>query len=105
VAAGDVLLLFTDGLFEVENSRGEWFSESGLREAISRSVDLPTEGLIQAAVAAAERFAAGRPFPDDMCVVGVEITRLERSGKQASPASTQGGTDWTEEPTGGGGGR
>jgi serine phosphatase RsbU (regulator of sigma subunit) len=102
VAAGDVLLLFTDGLFEVENSRGEWFSESGLREAISRRVDLPTEDLIQAAVTAAERFAAGRPFPDDMCVVGVEVTRLERSVKYASPASAVGGQDWRAESTKGG---
>ncbi len=77
VEAGDVLLLFTDGLFEVENPSGELFSEIGLREAVARFAQLAPGALIRAAVEEAEKFASGRPFPDDMCVVGVEITRLE----------------------------
>jgi hypothetical protein len=77
VEAGDVVLLFTDGLFEVENARGELFSETGLRAAITRFAQLAPEALIRAAVEEAEKFASGRPFPDDMCVVGVEIKRLE----------------------------
>ena len=100
VAAGDVLLLFTDGLFEVENPVGEWFSEVGLREAIGRCVGLSTEALIQAAVAEAERFAEGRPFPDDLCVVGVEIARLEGSGLRSLPGGADGGIG---ESNGGGG--
>ncbi len=84
VEAGDVVLLFTDGLFEVENVRGELFSESGLRAAIARFAQLAPEALIQAAVEEAEKFASGRPFPDDMCVVAVEITRLEPAEEGAA---------------------
>jgi serine phosphatase RsbU (regulator of sigma subunit)/CheY-like chemotaxis protein len=86
VEAGDVVLLFTDGLFEVENARGELFNESGLREAIARFAKLAPEALIRAAVEAAEKFASGRPFPDDMCVVGLEITRLEPA-EDSAPAA------------------
>jgi serine phosphatase RsbU (regulator of sigma subunit) len=94
VEAGDVLLLFTDGLFEVENPSGELFSESGLREAVARFAQLAPGALIRAAVEEAEKFASGRPFPDDMCVVGVEITRLEsveEGGRRArSPGNGNG---------------
>ncbi len=90
VEAGDVVLLFTDGLFEVENARGELFSESGLREAIARFAQLAPEALIRAAVEEAEKFASGRPFPDDMCVVGVEITRLEPAEEGAAAALRRG---------------
>jgi len=90
VEAGDIVLLFTDGLFEVENARGELFSESGLREAIARFAKLAPEALIRAAVAEAEKFASGRPFPDDMCVVGVEITRLEPAEQSAAAAGRPG---------------
>jgi serine phosphatase RsbU (regulator of sigma subunit) len=76
VKAGDVLLLFTDGLFEVENSEGELFGETGLIKAVSQVVGVPPEGMIRSAVEEAEKFAAGRPFADDMCVVGVEIAHL-----------------------------
>lgn len=82
VAAGDVVLLFTDGLFEVENLEGDLLGENGLREAVRSHAHLAPEALIRAAVAEAERFASGRAFPDDMCVVGVEIKRLERAGRR-----------------------
>ena len=96
VEAGDVLLLFTDGLFEVENASGELFNESGLREAVARFAQLAPRALIRAAVEAAEKFASGRPFPDDMCVVGVEITRLESAeevGRRGNGAKGGNGKD------------
>jgi hypothetical protein len=96
VEAGDVLLLFTDGLFEVENASGELFNESGLREAVARFAQLAPRALIRAAVEEAEKFASGRPFPDDMCVVGVEITRLESAeevGRRGNGAKGGNGKD------------
>jgi serine phosphatase RsbU (regulator of sigma subunit) len=85
VKAGDVLLLFTDGLFEVENSEGELFGETGLIRAVSRAVEVPPEGMIRSAVEEAEKFAAGRPFADDMCVVGVEIAHLLEPALDGAP--------------------
>ncbi len=87
VEAGDVLLLFTDGLFEIENSQGELLNETGLRREIAGFARLSPEALIPATVEAAEKFAAGRPFPDDLCVVAVEIARLETSGERSARES------------------
>jgi serine phosphatase RsbU (regulator of sigma subunit) len=89
VEAGDVVLLFTDGLFEVENANGELFSESGLHAAVARLAQLAPEALIRAAVGEAEKFASGRPFSDDMCVLGVEIKRLEPAGTGAAASPRQ----------------
>lgn len=77
IEAGDILLLFTDGLFEIENARGELLSESGLRRAVANLTRLSPDALIPATIGEAEKFASGRPFPDDLCVVAVEIARLE----------------------------
>jgi hypothetical protein len=77
IEAGDILLLFTDGLFEIENAEGELLSEAGLRRTVANLTRLSPEALIPATISEAEKFASGRPFPDDLCVVGVEIARLE----------------------------
>jgi serine phosphatase RsbU (regulator of sigma subunit) len=85
IEAGDILLLFTDGLFEIENAQGELLSESGLRRAVANLTRLSPEALIPATIGEAERFACGRPFPDDLCVVAVEIARLEPPESRANP--------------------
>jgi len=41
VSAQDLILLFTDGLFEVENSKGEIFSEERLRDLFLQYAGLP----------------------------------------------------------------
>jgi serine phosphatase RsbU (regulator of sigma subunit) len=107
IEAGDVLLLFTDGLFEIENSRGELLNETGLRREIAGFARLSPEALIPATVEAAEKFAAGRPFPDDLCVVAVEIARLETSGERATreSRSARGIADGNGSTTGLKGGR
>lgn len=77
VREGDLILAFTDGLFEVENSNDESFNPNRLRELIQRNVDLPPSQLVHQVYAEIERFAGGQAFPDDVCLVGMEIARLE----------------------------
>ena len=77
VDAGDLVLLFTDGLFEVENQSGEIFSEERLRELILHHASLPPSELMQTVFSEIEQFANGQAFSDDVCLVGIEITRLE----------------------------
>lgn len=72
----DFILLFTDGLFEVENERAELFSEERLREVVAEHADLPPEPLVKALLGEVERFTGGTPFEDDLCVVGVHIARI-----------------------------
>jgi serine phosphatase RsbU (regulator of sigma subunit) len=71
----DFILLFTDGLFEVENEKAELFSEERLRETVEQHADLPPEPLVQAVIHDVEQFTGGGPFTDDLCVVGVQISK------------------------------
>jgi len=75
----DFILLFTDGLFEVENTRSELFSEERLREAVEQHAELAPEPLVQAVLHDVEAFTEGGAFTDDLCVVGVHIARVESS--------------------------
>jgi len=77
VEAGDLVLAFTDGLFEVENAKAEIFGIDRLREAILRRTGLPLTRLIQEVFSEVETFAGGQAFADDVCLVGMEVTHLE----------------------------
>lgn len=77
VAAGDQVLVFTDGLFEVENAHAEAFGIDRLRESIRRHTGLPLTKFMQDIFTEIEIFAGDRAFPDDVCLVGVEIAHLD----------------------------
>ena len=77
VAADDLILLFTDGLFEVENASDEAFSERRLRESVRQRAGMPPAQLVNDVFTEIERFAKGREFTDDVCLVGMEIAHLD----------------------------
>ncbi len=77
VAAGDLILAFTDGLFEAENANSEAFSITRLRDSIRSRKGLPLDELMQEVFSEIKNFAEGQLFSDDVCFVGVEITRIE----------------------------
>ena len=79
VAADDLVLLFTDGLFEVENVHAEAFGETRLRESIRQRAGVPPAQLVQDVFTEVERFAEGQVFADDVCLVGMEIAHLNSS--------------------------
>jgi len=76
VDEGDQILVFTNGLFLAENPNDEPFGSDRLRESIRQRAGLPVNKLIQDVASEIERFAEGRPFADDICLVGMEISRL-----------------------------
>ena len=76
---GDLIFLFTDGLYEVENGNGESFSESRLREAIRKRAGTEPDLLVKAVFTEIEGFADGQSFADDVCLVGMEIARLNKT--------------------------
>jgi serine phosphatase RsbU (regulator of sigma subunit) len=80
LAASDLILFFTDGLFEVENLSDEAFNESRLRESIRARAGLPPAQLVQEVFHEVERFAEGRAFADDVCFLGMEIAHLPAPG-------------------------
>jgi sigma-B regulation protein RsbU (phosphoserine phosphatase) len=73
-AAGDALLLFTDGLYEAEGADGEQFGQKRLAAAVKARLGQPTVRLLDGLLAdvQATRSAATGPLPDDVCLVAVE---------------------------------
>ncbi len=76
-----MLLLFTDGLYEVEDARGELYDQNLLLETVTRQRALPTRELFQEILQEARTFSASGAFLDDVCLVAVEVCRL--SGETA----------------------
>lgn len=70
---GDVVLLFTDGLFEVVGDDGESeFSQARLRTLAREHLNLPLPELCDRLVAEVRAFAGGAEFADDVCLLAVE---------------------------------
>ncbi len=64
VAAGDILVLYTDGVTEAENREGEQFGESRLAETTLTQRHLPIPSLLEAIVAAVQEFSYGEQADD-----------------------------------------
>jgi len=71
--AGDTVLFFTDGLFEVENARDEIYDYARLLKAVECRRRLPMKELCRGVVEEVQEFAANREFSDDVCLVGMEL--------------------------------
>ena len=72
--AGDVVVLYTDGITEMGNDAGEFFGVRGLEAAIVSNGQLDPEAMIDAVFAALERFAPGRAYDDDCTIVVMRAT-------------------------------
>lgn len=76
VAEGDLIVLFTDGLYEVENADGELYDQELLMKAIETRAEQPTESMFDETVEEVLGFSATRTFSDDVCLVGIEVCRI-----------------------------
>jgi phosphoserine phosphatase RsbU/P len=72
----DTVLLFTDGLFEVEGPGGEIYDYRRLLDAVNRRCALPAFQLCHEIIEEVQRFSAGRHFSDDVCLVAMECHGL-----------------------------
>lgn len=71
----DLIMLFTDGLFEVENEAGDFYSQEDLLESVRRHAKQPTRTMFDQVLADIHGFTQRRDFDDDVCVVGIEVAR------------------------------
>jgi sigma-B regulation protein RsbU (phosphoserine phosphatase) len=71
----DLVVLFTDGIYEVVGPRGEEFGRERLLGEVQRRIHWPTADLFEELVMAARRFSGQTAFDDDVCLVGVELAR------------------------------
>jgi sigma-B regulation protein RsbU (phosphoserine phosphatase) len=67
--AGDLLILYTDGMSEAENPREDDWGEDALIAAARACADQPPAEMIRRIMSAADVFADGAPQHDDMTLV------------------------------------
>jgi PAS domain S-box-containing protein len=72
----DLLLLYTDGLSEVESPSGDLYETRRLPEALASLLQSPAAALLDGLVADAKAFAGKETFEDDVCLVALEVARL-----------------------------
>jgi sigma-B regulation protein RsbU (phosphoserine phosphatase) len=73
---GDLVVLFTDGVFEVTSPTQEPYGEERLLAAVQRRLALPAGRLFDEVLAEVQQFSAGRGFADDVCLLGMEVAAL-----------------------------
>jgi phosphoserine phosphatase RsbU/P len=74
LAPQDMVMLFTDGLYEVEGPNSELYSQDLLVAGVQRRVQLPAPRLFDELLAEVQRFAIDKKFADDVCLVGIDYT-------------------------------
>jgi sigma-B regulation protein RsbU (phosphoserine phosphatase) len=75
--AGDRVILYTDGLYEVEGPDETLYTQEMLMEAVGRRVQAPLPELFDGLIGEIRGFAVDGQFGDDVCVVGMDVVRLE----------------------------
>jgi sigma-B regulation protein RsbU (phosphoserine phosphatase) len=70
----DLVLLFTDGLIEVQSPKSDLYTQQLLLAAVQRRLRAPTGQLFDALLKEVRQFSGGAMFTDDVCLVGVELT-------------------------------
>lgn len=81
----DLVLLFTDGLYEVENARGEFYDQEMLLQSTQQRLQRTAEEIIDLTLDEVRQFSVTHDFIDDVCLVGVEFMRLT----QATPSGAK----------------
>jgi hypothetical protein len=71
LAAGDIVVLYTDGLLEMSNPRGDFFGEERLAAVVTANRRAEAQGLCDTILAAASGFA-NCFFRDDLTVVVIK---------------------------------
>lgn len=70
---GDLLVLYTDGVTEAENSRGEEFGDQRLQSVIQRNNNLPAAVLRDEILRQVRDFASGEQPHDDLTLVVMKV--------------------------------
>ena len=70
LAPGDVLVLYSDGITDTQDAKGQFYGWQHLRDAISAGADLPAGDLADRLLADVDQFSGGvHPFDDRTLVV------------------------------------
>ena len=72
IAPGDLLMLFTDGLYEVQGPNEELYSQQRLLMDVQGLLGKPAGMMFDQLLETIRTFATDREFEDDVCLVGME---------------------------------
>ena len=73
-APGDVLLLYTDGVTEAQNERGEFFGDVRLKQLVRDLKDEPAEKIQKSLLSALRRFTGDMQRADDVALIVIKRT-------------------------------
>lgn len=90
VRAGDVFLLYTDGVVEAENAQGQEFGIRRLISSFDESLDGPLAAVPAKVVCEVSSFQKRQRQEDDVCVVAVEVGHGARPDSAADAALVTG---------------
>jgi serine phosphatase RsbU (regulator of sigma subunit) len=80
MAVDDFIMLFTDGLFEVVAPDQKMYSRDLLVAAVRERISLPAATLLTELLGEIRQFSERTEFTDDVCLVGMDVTRLCHDG-------------------------
>lgn len=78
---GDGLLLFTDGLFEVQNPAGDEYGLERLHDFVHRQRRHPVADIIPMLLDDVRQFTIQKAFTDDVCILGMQLRHLVQDQK------------------------
>lgn len=80
LAERDLLLLFTDGLYEATNEQQEEYGWERVLNSVEQHAKLPTSQLLDSILDEVRRFSGTQEFDDDVCIVAMEVKRVGNLG-------------------------
>jgi sigma-B regulation protein RsbU (phosphoserine phosphatase) len=87
LAPKDLIMLFTDGLYEVQSAQGELYSQTQLLAGVQRRIKVPAPQLFDELLEEVRRFSGAHGFSDDVCLVGMEAAPSEAGVQSRSSAA------------------
>jgi sigma-B regulation protein RsbU (phosphoserine phosphatase) len=72
LVAGDFVMLFTDGLYEVQGANEELYSQQRLLLDVQNLIVKPAAQLFDELLETIRSFSTDHEFEDDVCLVGME---------------------------------
>ncbi len=79
----DLVMLFTDGLYEVQDRNDELYSQEMLVAGVQRRAQLSAPQLFDELLAEIRSFASDSGFSDDVCLVAMEYAGTESRPQEA----------------------
>ncbi len=80
ILPGDLLMLFTDGLYEVQGANEELYSQERLTMDVKTLVSKPAPQLFDELLEIVRHFSVSHEFEDDVCLVGMEFVQQPAMG-------------------------